>query len=115
MKEKNINIKEQKPEKMKQPKEWEEIESPNFFKFEKIGDKLEGILTSIDKSSRYGFGLYALTTFDNETKRFHGCNQLDDLLMNVETPSYIQILFVNTQQTPNGEMKIFKVSKGKNY
>lgn len=114
MKEKNIDIKEQK-QNIKQPKEWEEIESPNFFKFEKIGDKLEGILTNMDKSTRYGFGLYTLTTFNNETKRFHGSNQLDDLLMNIEIPSYVQILFTDTQQTPNGEMKLFKVSKGKNY
>ena len=116
MKEKNINIKEQKQEKqpIKQPSDWEEIESPNFFKFENIGDKLEGILTSKDESKRYGFGLYTITLFNGETKRFHGSNQLDDLLLNLETPSYVQILYIDNQITPNGEMKLFKVSKGKN-
>lgn len=99
---------------MKQPKEWEVLESPNFFKFSAIGDTLEGLLMSRDVSSRYGFGLYTLKTFKGEQKRFHGSSQLDDLLLNVEIPAYVRIKFVDIQETPAGEMKLFEVSEGKN-
>jgi hypothetical protein len=99
---------------VKQPKTWVEVESPNFFRFEKVGDKIEGMLTSKDSSTRYGFGLYTITTFDGIQKRFHGSSQLDDLLLNFEIPCYVQIIYVDNQETSNGAMKMFKVSKGKN-
>lgn len=112
MKEQNI-VKDKKTQ-MKEPKEWQEIDSPNFFKFEHINDMIEGILTNVDTSQRYGFGLYTLKTYTGENKRFHGSAQLDDLLMNIELPSYVKIMFIDTQETANGNMKLFKVFKGKN-
>lgn len=99
---------------MKQPKEWEKIESPNFFKFSNIGDKLEGLLMSRDISSRYGFGLYTIKTFEGEQKRFHGSSQLDELLLNVTIPCYVRITYIDIQETPAGEMKLFEVCEGKN-
>ena len=100
---------------MKQPKTWVEVESPNFFKFEKIGDLIEGLLMSKDMtSSRYGLGLYTIKTFNGEIKRFHGSSQLDDLLLNMDIPCYVQIEYTDNQETANGTMKLFIVKKGKN-
>jgi hypothetical protein len=100
--------------KIKQPKNWRKLESPNFYKFENVGDYLEGILSNVETSTRYGFGLYTLKTFNGELKRFHGSNQLDDLLLNVETPCFIQVKFIDIQETANGNMKIFEVNIGEN-
>jgi hypothetical protein len=100
--------------KMRQPKTWEEIESPNFFRFEKIGDIIEGLLMSKESSSRYGFGLYTIKTFDGLQRRFHGSSQLDDLLLNIDIPCYVQIEYTDNQETANGTMKLFIVKKGKN-
>ena len=100
--------------KIMKPKIWETIESPNFFKFEKIGDLIEGMLIGKDTSARYGFGLYTIKTFDNETKRFHGSSQLDDLLLNSDVPCYVQIEYTDNQETANGTMKLFVVKRGKN-
>lgn len=99
---------------MKKPKDWEVLESPNFFKFSKVGDTLEGLLMGRDSSSRYGFGLYTIKTFEGEQKRFHGSSHLDDLLLNVTIPCYVRIKFIDIQETPAGEMKLFEVSVGKN-
>ncbi len=109
-KQNEIEIKTQ--DKIKPPKEYVEIESANFIKFENINDTLEGILTSRDKSSRFGFGLYTLCKYNGEQVRFHGSSQLDDLLLNIEIPSYIKIIYIDNQATPNGSMKLFKVFKG---
>lgn len=98
----------------RKPKTWKEIESPNFFKFEKIGDLIDGLLMSKDSSDRYGFGLYTIKTFDGEQKRFHGSSQLDDLLLNVSVPCYVRIEYVDNQETANGTMKLFNVSVGEN-
>lgn len=110
---KQIEIERNKTQ-IKQPKTWEQVESPNFFRFEKIGDIIEGLLTGKDSSSRYGFGLYTIKTFKGEQIRFHGSSQLDDLLLNMDVPCYVQIEYTDNQETANGTMKLFVVKKGKN-
>lgn len=107
-------MKETKQEVMKMPKTWETVESPNFFKFVSIGDTIEGILLSKDISSRYGFGLYTIRTFDGIQKRFHGSSQLDDLLLNIDVLNYVKITYVDNQETSNGNMKLFEVKRGSN-
>lgn len=114
MKEKNIEIKEQKLEKhkIKEPNEYEEI-IPSFFKFEKINDKLEGILTNVITGER--FNMYTLSQYSGEEMQFHGSKQLDSLLSLVDIPSYIKIIFTEERPTDKGSnLKIFKVFKGKN-
>lgn len=91
--------------------DWNEVESPNFFQFKKIGDKIDGTLLHKATSSQYGFGLYALQTSENEQIRFHGSAQLDDLMMGVNVNDYIEITFIDTQKMPKGEMKLFKVRR----
>lgn len=99
---------------MREPKKWNKIESPNFFKFEKIGDSIEGLLMDKDISNRYGFGLYTIRTFKGEQIRFHGSSQLDDLMLTLDIPCYARITFIDEQNTPNGVMKLFEVFKGSN-
>jgi len=91
----------------------EEVESPNFFKFEKVGDKINGILTNKDVSTRYGFGLYSMQQSDGTRIRFHGSAQLDDLLEAIQPPEIIEIEYIDSQETPSGNMKLFKVKRGR--
>jgi len=99
---------------MKQPTTWKTIESKNFFQFKKIGDSITGLLMTKEKSSRYDIGIYTIKTFDGEIKRFHGATQLDDLLLNISVPCYIQITLIDTVETPLSPMKVFEVKIGEN-
>lgn len=92
-------------------KSWEDVESPNFFRFEKIREKIQGTILSKDVSARYGFGLYSMKTLDGQQIRFHGSSQLDDLLEAVDIPAIVEIEYVDNQETPNGSMKLFAVRK----
>lgn len=92
---------------------YEEIADPEFFRFEKYGDAISGKLIDVEKSERYGFGIYTIRQDNGETKRFHGSTQLDNLMSQVETGNEIQILYQDEQTTEKGEMKIFKVRRKK--
>lgn len=99
---------------MKKPKSWSQpIESKNFFQFKQIGDALEGVLLSKDDSGEKMI-FYTLKTFDGETKKFHGSNQLDDLLDQLNTPIMVKITYTGNQQVTNGTMKLFEVQTGEN-
>jgi len=111
---KNLENKDAGNIEFKKPKEFERIESPNFIRFENIGDTVEGILINKDTSASYGFGLYTIKINKKEQKRFHGSAQLDDLLMGIEPLTYIKITYTSTQETPMGTMKVFEVEKGIN-
>jgi len=88
-----------------------EVEDADFYKFEKIGDTLEGFVTDIGKSERYDFGLYDLKVPTGETKRFHGTQQLDSLMKNITVHDYIKVTYLDNQALPQGSLKIFKVEK----
>jgi len=92
---------------------WEDVDSPNFFQFKNIGDKVEGELVDKGKSDQYGFGLYSLKTSDDEQIRCHGSSQLDDLMLGVSIGDYIQIEFIDIQKRPKGDMKLFAVRRRK--
>lgn len=94
------------------PKSWKKVESANFFRFEKIGDSIEGMLIDIDKGEKMNF--YKIKTFSGEEKKFHGSTQLDDTLSQFEPPCYIKITYVDTMDTARGAMKLFEVEKGEN-
>lgn len=99
---------------IKKPKSWSKpIESKNFYQFKNIGDTLEGLLTSKDDSGDKMI-FYTLKSFEGETKKFHGSNQLDDLLDQLIIPCYVRISYVSTQQVINGTMKLFEVCTGEN-
>jgi len=100
---------------LKEPKSWRKIES-SFFKFEKIGASIQGLLkerkikTPDDKMS-----FYHLTGFDGKDIKFHGSTQLDDLLLGIELPSYVKITLIGTQPSQYGNpINIFEVELGEN-
>ena len=57
---------------------------------------------------------YQMKTFNGETKKFHGSNQLDNLLSNMSLPCYVKITFVDTMEVSKGTMKLFEVRIGIN-
>ena len=100
---------------IKKPKSWKKVES-SFFKFEKIGDTLEGLLKEKQlKTPDEQMSFYHLTTFDGKDTKFHGSNQLDDLLITISVPCYIKITLVNQLPSKFGNpLNIFEVSLGEN-
>lgn len=102
----------QEQTKLKMPKTWKKVESANFYRFEKAGDNLEGLL--IEKITGDKMIFYKMKTFTGEEKKFHGSNQLDDLLSQFVPPCYLKITLVGESETKNGIMKLFEVEKGEN-
>ena len=97
---------------IKKPKNWTKVESSTFFRFEKVGDTIEGLY--IEKSPSDKMNFYKIKTFNGEEKKFHGSNQLDDLLNQFTPPCYLKITFVDEMDTAKGTMKLFEVEKGEN-
>jgi len=93
--------------------EYEEVKDANFFKFDNIGDKIEGMVIEIGISKRYNFGLYTVMIKDGEKKRFHGTTHMDTLMSTIEEQDYIILELIDTEETPAGDMKIFKLLKKK--
>jgi len=92
---------------------YEQIESANFVKFNDIGDNISGKLIDKGKSDRYGFGMYTVVNETNDTVRFHGTKQLDDLMFSVNEGDYIRVELIDTESTPSGTMKLFSVYRKK--
>jgi len=91
---------------------WEEVEAANFIKFDNIGDSVEGQLIDRGKSDSYGFGLFTVQQGE-ESQRFHGSAQLDDLMLGVNIGDYIKVTYVDSQKAKKGEMKLFTVQRRK--
>ena len=92
---------------------WETIPNATFYKFEKIGDSIEGLLIDKENSFSYGFGLYDIMTKSGERKRFHGSQQLDNMMLGVDIQDYIRVTLIDFQKLPKGELKIFNVERKK--
>ena len=92
---------------------WKKIEQSNFYRFDNIGDSLEGMLihkqTGTEANNQYGFGEYILQTPKDGQKKFHGSKQLDELMTNINLQDYIKIIFVSTKSLPQGTLKEFEV------
>lgn len=93
--------------------QYEEIKDANFFKFDNIGDIIEGMVVEIGTSARYHFGLYTVIDKDGEKKRFHGTTHMDTLMSTIEEQDYIKLELIDTEETPAGDMKLFKLLKKK--
>jgi hypothetical protein len=100
---------EQKP--LPKERKFRQIEAPDFFKFESIGDKIEGRLQEKAVSDNYGIGLFTLKQDDGGTKRIHGSANLDSLMTGVDIGDYVRIEWVDTKAMEKGKtpMKIFNV------
>lgn len=114
MNKEQTTLNKQEKYKPKQPKAWRKLESSTFIKFDNVGDSIEGMLTDKDTSTAYKFGLYTMKTFKGETKRFHGTQQLDDLLLDIKAPAYLRVTLIGFQPVKMGDMKIFEVEIGEN-
>lgn len=93
---------------------YEEIEDADFFKFEKIGDSIEGNLIDIGTSEQYHFGLYTLEKADTSTVRFHGSAQLDGKMKSVKLGDSIKVEFYDIEKRAKGNMKLFRVMRKRN-
>lgn len=95
------------------PKErkFRQVEAPDFFKFESVGDKIEGTLVEKSISDNYGIGLFTLKQDDNTTKRIHGSANLDSLMSGVDIGDYVKIEWTDTKAMEKGKtpMKLFNV------
>ena len=91
----------------------EEVESPNFVKFENIGDFVQGTLLSKGHSDQYNFGLFGVEQDDGSQVRFHGSAQLDDLMLAVKVGEWFKAVYVDNQKMPKGSMKLFRVYRKK--
>jgi hypothetical protein len=92
---------------------YEEIEDPNFFKFENVGDKVVGKLVDIGTSDQYKFGLYTLEIEDGTQVRFHGSAHLDTRMKQVQIGESIIVIFTDVEKRPKGNMKLFSVKRKK--
>lgn len=92
---------------------YEEIDDPDFFKFENIGDKIGGKLVDVGHSDQYDFGLYTVESDDADKKqtRFHGSAQLDSRMKQVELNDIILVEFMDIEKRPKGDMKLFRVMR----
>jgi hypothetical protein len=98
--------------KQKENGAWETIPDEGFYRFDAIGNSLQGVLSEKGKSEKYDVGMYDIDT-ENGTIRFLGKTQLDRQLKNIDIGDYICITYVDDMSTPNGQMKIFEVKRKK--
>jgi hypothetical protein len=92
-------------------RKFEEVEDAAFFKFENIGDVVEGKLVDRTLSDQYKFGIFTLEQDDGNNIRFHGAAQLDPVMLSVKIGEYIKVEYVDNQKRPKGDMKVFKVHR----
>lgn len=93
--------------------ETEEVESPNFFRFENVGDTIEGTLREVTRSEQYNFGIYTLEKSDGSIARIHGSSDLDDKMTLIAKGLWIRIVYYDQKKMPKGTMKLFKVYRQK--
>jgi len=92
-------------------RKFRQVEAPDFYKFESIGDTIEGTLQEKGISDNYGIGLFTVKQDDGSTKRCHGSANLDSLMTAVDIGQYVKITFTDTKAMEKGKtpMKIFTV------
>jgi hypothetical protein len=98
------NMSEQKPKRT-----FVEVEDADFFKFENIGDSIEGKLIDKGHSEQFKFGLYTVITDEGDSIRFHGSSHLDSKLKAIPEGTYIVVKFLDVEKRPKGDMKLFSV------
>lgn len=104
---------ERKESKQKAAEGIEEVESPNFFRFENLGDMAEGVLRETTRSEQFGFGIYTLEKDDGSMMRVHGSSDLDDKMSLFAKGMWVRIVFYDQKKMPKGTMKLFQVFRKK--
>jgi len=95
----------------KKEDDWEDIEDPNFFRFENIGDKVSGKLVDIGNSERYNFGLYTIEQEDGTQMRFHGSAHLDSRMKQCQIGDHVKVEFIDVEEQDKGDMKLYDVKR----
>jgi hypothetical protein len=84
------------------------------FRFEKVGDTLQGRIAERRERDIQGrsFGQYVVEDFDGNQWRVYGNVSLDDAFSRVADGEYIQIVLASFEESPSGyPTKVFKVSR----
>lgn len=83
--------------------EWQKIES-TVFKFEKIGDVIEGVLRSVeDSASHENNKVYKIEQKDKKIYTVFGTVILNDLMQGVKIGQQVKILFSGTKESQKGQ------------
>ena len=98
----NIN----KEKKLEPKRKLTPVIDESFYRFEKVGDTLEGVFSEQGFSDKWKRPLYTVGD-----KRFLGKEQLDRVMKKVSIGDCIQVELIDTLTTPNGTMLIFEVRK----
>ena len=84
------------------------------FKFEKVGDTLQGRISERKDRDIQGwsFGQYVVEDLKGVCWRVYGNVSLDDAITRVQDGEYIQIVVESFEESPSGfPTKVFKVSR----
>jgi len=84
------------------------------FKFEKVGDTLQGRISERKEHDIQGraFGQYVVEDLKGVCWRVYGNVSLDDAITRVQDGEYVQIVVESFEESPSGfPTKVFKVSR----
>lgn len=90
---------------------WVDVEDPDFFKFDNVGDEVVGKLVDVGVSDQYKFGLYTVEQPDGSLLRFHGSAHLDSRMKQIQIGETILVKFMDLEKRPKGDMKLFDVKR----
>ena len=89
---------------------WQEVEpGPGQFKFEHVGDQLEGVVLRKERQLKYQVGWYVIRTPELKEFGVLGSTQLDRLMGKVRPGEHIKIELTDIEEVPAGHMKHYRV------
>lgn len=77
---------------MEKQKEWKKVES-QVFRFEKVGDSIEGILKAKEEGAVYGNEVYQIETSDGDTFAVFSTAILASRMAQVDVGEEVKIVF----------------------
>lgn len=83
--------------KMSEENGYKKVES-NIFKFEKVGDCVEGELLSVEESHTFNNKVYKIKSNEDKTVTFFGTTILDSLMSSVNIGMQIKVLFAGEKE-----------------
>lgn len=95
----------------KPARKFQEVESPDFFRFENVKDSIEGKLLGRDivTFQNGAVNRYTVETEDGQ-KKFLGSTVLDDTFANIPDGAFIRVTYIGDKKTASKRtMKDFKV------
>lgn len=96
--------------------QYEDVEAGDFFKFEEVGDFIEGQLLHVStiKMSNGTVGSYKILTPDGAEMKFNGTVTLDEKLREVPVNTMVKITYIGDERTgSNRKLRQFRVQRQK--